>query len=245
MKHTPKAMREMAEFLANFKFDEAHSEHQWRMQEKAAAMLREIADEMESGKLMKLDRPARVGVVTLELVQQLRGRAKYLRDIGRIKSPQLMERAADAIDAHLSAQRAHEIDIADMPRHIDDLRQVVERLEKENAELRAQRESEAVAVAVRFIKPDGSVFGQGWKNYTNQKLPVGWISDGWKMELAYSYPPHPRAVTDEMVERVCQALFVGNVRKPWPWRETIDEPDAVFAQMRAAIEAALSPEDGV
>jgi hypothetical protein len=47
-KHTPQAMRAMAELLANCKFDEAHSEHQWNMQEKAAAMLRDIADEMEA-----------------------------------------------------------------------------------------------------------------------------------------------------------------------------------------------------
>lgn len=64
----------------------------------------------------------------------------------------------------------------------------------------------------------------------------------WNAMLAAA-PPHPRVgVTDEMVNRACQAFFVGNVRKPWPWRETqdMDEPDAVFAQMRAALEAALS-----
>lgn len=53
-------------------------------------------------------------------------------------------------------------------------------------------------------------------------------------------------VTDEMVERVCQHFFVGNVRKPWPWRETqdMDEPDAVFASMRAALESITQPARG-
>lgn len=40
---------------------------------------------------------------TMTLIQQLRGRAEFLRDKGRIKSPQLMEQAADAL-AHLSRQ---------------------------------------------------------------------------------------------------------------------------------------------
>jgi len=39
---------------------------------------------------------------TMTLIQQLRGRAAFLRDIGRVKSPQLMEQAADAITRHLS-----------------------------------------------------------------------------------------------------------------------------------------------
>ncbi|PMQ04211.1 hypothetical protein DyAD56_16100 [Dyella sp. AD56] len=48
-------------------------------------------------------------------------------------------------------------------------------------------------------------------------------------------------VRDEVIERACQAYFVGNVRKPWPWRDTqaLDEPDAVFAAMRLALVAAL------
>lgn len=35
----------------------------------------------------------------MELIQQLRGRAAFLRDKGRIKSPQLMEQAADTLEA--------------------------------------------------------------------------------------------------------------------------------------------------
>jgi hypothetical protein len=38
------------------------------------------------------------------IVQQLRGRAAFLRDKGRIKSPEIMERAADTLEAALAAQ---------------------------------------------------------------------------------------------------------------------------------------------
>ena len=40
---------------------------------------------------------------TMTLIQQLRGRAAFLRDIGRVKSPHLMEQAADAIDERIKA----------------------------------------------------------------------------------------------------------------------------------------------
>lgn len=46
----------------------------------------------------------------MTLVQQLRGRAAYLRDMGRIKSPQLMEQAANELEAHLF-QPAQAVDV--------------------------------------------------------------------------------------------------------------------------------------
>ena len=46
----------------------------------------------------------------MTLIQQLRGRAAFLRDKGRIKSPGLMEQAANALEAHL-AQRAQAVDV--------------------------------------------------------------------------------------------------------------------------------------
>jgi hypothetical protein len=49
----------------------------------------------------------------------------------------------------------------------------------------------------------------------------------------------PVEVTDEDVEAACQQFFVGDVRKPWPWRDTqdMDEPEATFADMRSVLEA--------
>lgn len=46
----------------------------------------------------------------MTLIQQLRGRAAYLRDKGRVKSPGLMEQAANALEAHL-AQPAQAMDV--------------------------------------------------------------------------------------------------------------------------------------
>lgn len=44
-------------------------------------------------------KPSAPRVVTDDLVRQLRGRAEFLRDMGRIKSPQLMEQAANVIES--------------------------------------------------------------------------------------------------------------------------------------------------
>ena len=44
------------------------------------------------------------------LIRQLRGRAAFLRDKGRVKSPQLIEQAADELEAALSAQPAPRCD---------------------------------------------------------------------------------------------------------------------------------------
>jgi hypothetical protein len=138
-------------------------------------------------------------------------------------------RMREAIDAHLSAQRELlPIGNADYIPPVED----VEFLHVDNLSHSAQRKGEAVA----------------WRHNrthclyeTKDDVPLA-DGDEWAEPL-YTAPPTPRVeVTEEMVNRACQAFFVGNVRKPWPWRETqdMDEPDAVFAQMRAALEAALS-----
>lgn len=49
--------------------------------------------------------PQQRNAVENDLVQRLRGRADYLRNLGRIKSPQLMESAATALSAVASRDR--------------------------------------------------------------------------------------------------------------------------------------------
>jgi hypothetical protein len=156
---------------------------------------------------------------TVELVQQLRGRAKYLRDIGRIKSPQLMERAADAIDAHLSAQRNSSL--------ID----VYDRLEKVEMDKKASlREGEAVAFTsiddLERLHDDGGGIG---------RVEVNSRATAHRNVPLYISPPHPNLeVTEELAERVAEALQQNG------WASGADYKEDFLPDVRAAVEAALS-----
>jgi hypothetical protein len=169
--------------------------------------------------------------VTLELVQQLRGRAKYLRDIGRIKSPQLMERAADAIDAHLSAQRDVLVDFESLgtagPFKIVEGRIALPIVTiKDIAQMynTVQREGEAVAW-------DGDQF-------TCPVTRFDWTQDGMEpvpqsqsgpneyvrfedFAKLYTAPHHPRVeVTEKLVKAIADKVCRYNNSRYQPWSDS-------------------------
>lgn len=138
-------------------------------------------------------------------------------------------------DAHLAEQRdTHDALVSEN----SDLRAQCEYLQRRLDEQAAQREGDPVAKC-----PECGGAGVYPKIAIAPPPPDVTCRRCHGTGRDYTAPPHPRVeVTKERVERACQAFFVGNVRKPWPWRVTqdIDEPDAIFASMRAALEAALS-----
>jgi hypothetical protein len=152
--------------------------------------------------------------MTLELVQQLRGRAKYLRDIGRIKSPQLMERAADAIDAHLSAQRDVLVDFESLgtagPFKIVEgritlpivtIKDIVQMYDA------VPRESEAVGEYLANVDEYGGIRWIGAKPPHGTKL--------------YTAPPPPSVeVTEKLVKAIADKVCRYNNSRYQPWSDS-------------------------
>jgi hypothetical protein len=185
--------------------------------------------------------------MTLEQVRdELRSEAKNER-LGYKYGGKWHDKLADAIDAHLAAQRERETSVNDAGLTV---RQVIETLvlERDAAVAAAQREGELVRVVLSYPNnrvPFPEMVEVEDASGKSINVPIYDRGDGYKeLRLYNARPPTRVEVTKERVERACQTFFVGNVRKPWPWRETqdIDEPDAVFASMRATLEAALSEE---
>jgi hypothetical protein len=159
-----------------------------------------------------------------------------------------LRKLAASIDAHLSAQRKSlPIGNAD---HIPPV-EGIEFLHVDNLSHSAQREGEAVVKPSHWaaIDEEGDIQrayscddgngGEAARTEMNQ-----WINDQlhpgmYHLVPLYTAPPHPRVdVTDEMVERACEAYAIS---RGWKWSQYQNRHKEIQrGQLRAALEAAIS-----